>query len=305
MRGASTRAAEEAAKEAIDAARRAGGGESRRRRIRSRRRRRRRDGETQRSRDGFQTRASRWTRRIDRDATDLAVHAAELARGDPPRRAGEGKGVGVGGGRGSRRTPGFPSRRSRTPCRLRSGTLSPGWGTQPSFPSRTPRRRCPSRFPWRPGSPRSRGRHPHARCRDARTPVLARGRSARRDGTGGGCRDGGARGETQSAAAMAQAKMAAAMAAKHADDAAAGESARPALAPPPDERLARVGSPAPRGIVVVRVVRGRGRVRRRRTQRGVGSVDARDQTSQGWRGRGARVGLSRDFRARGTRRGSS
>ena len=44
---------------------------------------------------------------------------------------------------------------------------------------------------------------------------------------------------------MAQAKMAAAMAAKHADDAAAGESARPALAPPPDESAWPALAPPP------------------------------------------------------------
>ena len=184
------RAAEEAAKEAIDAARRRGGGESRRRRIRSRRRRRRRDGETQRSRDGFQTRASRWTRRIDRDATDLAVHAAERSPGRPaPRREGrrEGRrrrrrGAGRAAPRGSRRAVRAPHAASvRVP-------LSPPRDGVPSLPShRVPRGGDVRRDSRGARESRVRGRHPRARCRDARTPVLARGRSARRDGTGGGC----------------------------------------------------------------------------------------------------------------------
>ena len=196
--------------------------------------------------------------------------------------------------------PGFPSRRSRTGHAgiVRSGSTSippPGIGGNRLPSHRVPRggdvRQSP--IPVAPGS-RVRGRHPRARSRDARTPVPARGplRPSRRDRRRmprrwRARRRRNRRRRWRRRRWRRRWRRNTRMTRRHATHG-------PTLAPPPDESVARVGSPAPRGIVVVRdVVRGRGRVRRRRTQRGVGSVDARDQTSQGWRGRGRGVGLSR------------
>ena len=111
--------------------------------------------------------------------------------------------------------------------------------------------------------------------------------------------------KAQSAAAMAQAKMAAAMAAKHADDAAAGESARPALAPPPDESAWPALAPRPlaessssassvdEGGFAVDELNAALEASMRETKRPKGGAGASAASG------------SRDFRARGTRRGSS
>ena len=242
------RAAEEAAKEAIDAARRAeaakaavaeyeavGGGVGATAKLSARAtdfKPARRDGPV----------ASTATQPISPSTPPSA------ARGDPPRGAkGEGKGVGVGGGARVAPHPGVPVAPFAHPMPPPFGYHSPppGMGYPAFLPIAYPAAAMSVAIPVAPGSPESAGAIParavvmrgHPSSRGVAPPV-ATGPAADAETVARAAK-------AQSAAAMAQAKMAAAMAAKHADDAAAGESARPALAPPPDESAWPALAPPP------------------------------------------------------------